>query len=357
MTKRRRAAISFWNRQRSKLTRSSAEHLSAITFALARTAVCAWRAAHQSIVHDEAFSFLYFIDGPWSSLWSFYHAANHVLYSFLAKVSVALFGLSELTLRLPSVMAGFFFMWGVSPRARKLRVAHDPLDRLPCNRIAPTPDGLFNSRPRLWAWNRASGVGPLCVPTRPPNPEWISAGPWNRSQSHHSLPSHRINRRAFPAGQKRPDQGHRCHERGGGWCCHGHLLLSLSHRHPGGLLRRGTFPLGFCVHSGRYLDPGLTADRLVRNRKIRALHRDLDRAGNRALLDRDLGARMAKGRRFREVKGPFDLGADGVFPAGSAFSVQGEISYLAHRAVSSDRWPGSLGPQRRISSEIAPFAR
>ena len=95
------------------MTTSSAELLFAIAFALARTIVCAWRAAHQSITHDEAFSFLYFVDGPWSSLWSPYQAANHVLYSFLAKLCVALFGLSEFTLRLPSVLAGFFFMWGV----------------------------------------------------------------------------------------------------------------------------------------------------------------------------------------------------------------------------------------------------
>ncbi|OLE96933.1 MAG: hypothetical protein AUG75_14310, partial [Cyanobacteria bacterium 13_1_20CM_4_61_6] len=89
------------------------ERLLAIAFALARTAVCAWRAAHQSIAHDEAISYLRFIHGPWSSLWSRYDAANHVLYSFLAKVSVTVFGLSELTLRLPSVLAGFFFMWGI----------------------------------------------------------------------------------------------------------------------------------------------------------------------------------------------------------------------------------------------------
>jgi hypothetical protein len=95
------------------MTKGSTEHLFAIAFALGRTAVCAWRAAHQSITHDEAFWFLHFIEGPWSSLWSPYNAANHVLYSFLAKFSVALFGLSEFTLRLPSVLAGFFFMWGV----------------------------------------------------------------------------------------------------------------------------------------------------------------------------------------------------------------------------------------------------
>src|SRR3954463_1805459 len=89
------------------------EQLFAITFAFARTVVCAWRAAHQSIAHDEAVSYLRFIYGPWSSLWSHYDAANHVLYSFLAKISVTIFGLSELTLRLPSVVAGFFFIWGV----------------------------------------------------------------------------------------------------------------------------------------------------------------------------------------------------------------------------------------------------
>ena len=89
------------------------EQLFAITFAFARTVMCAWRAAHQSITHDEAFSYFRFIYGPWSSLWSRYDAANHVLYSFLAKVSVTIFGLSEGALRLPAVVAGFFFMLGV----------------------------------------------------------------------------------------------------------------------------------------------------------------------------------------------------------------------------------------------------
>jgi hypothetical protein len=108
------------------ITNYSAEHLFAIAFAIARTAVCAWRAAHQSITHDEAFWFLYFINGPWSSLWSPYQAANHVLYSFLAKLSVTLFGLSEFTLRLPSVLAGFFLMWGVF---RVLESCKSPLIR------------------------------------------------------------------------------------------------------------------------------------------------------------------------------------------------------------------------------------
>ncbi len=82
------------------------EALLALTFALARTAFCVYRAATQALTHDEAFAFERFAEGPWSQLWSPYDAANHVLYAFLTKVSIALFGLSEFTLRLPSVLAG-----------------------------------------------------------------------------------------------------------------------------------------------------------------------------------------------------------------------------------------------------------
>ena len=42
-----------------------------------------------------------------------FDAANHVLYSIVAKVSISLFGDSEFALRLPSVAAGFFLMLGV----------------------------------------------------------------------------------------------------------------------------------------------------------------------------------------------------------------------------------------------------
>ena len=36
------------------MMKGSAEQLFAIAFAFARTAVCAWRATHQPIIHDEA---------------------------------------------------------------------------------------------------------------------------------------------------------------------------------------------------------------------------------------------------------------------------------------------------------------
>jgi hypothetical protein len=93
-----------------KFGRARPEQLLAIAFALARTAFCAYRALTQALVHDEAFFFDRFVDGAWSQIWAPYDAANHVLYSVLAKVSITLFGLSEFTLRLPSVLAGFALM-------------------------------------------------------------------------------------------------------------------------------------------------------------------------------------------------------------------------------------------------------
>jgi hypothetical protein len=81
--------------------------------AVARTAYCAYRAVHDSITIDEAYTFNQYLSGPWSNIWSLYEANNHVLYSILAKASVGALGLSEWTLRLPSLLAGFFLMLGV----------------------------------------------------------------------------------------------------------------------------------------------------------------------------------------------------------------------------------------------------
>jgi hypothetical protein len=85
----------------------------ALVLALLRTGLCAYRAATQSVVHDEAYSYNTFLNGSWSLPYVTYNAGNHILFSFLAKGSIALFGLSELSLRLPAVTAGFFLMWGI----------------------------------------------------------------------------------------------------------------------------------------------------------------------------------------------------------------------------------------------------
>jgi hypothetical protein len=84
----------------------------ALLLAALRTGFCAYRGAHQSITIDEAYTFNRYLSGSWWDVWNYYEANNHVLYSILAKFSIQCFGLSELTLRLPSLLAGFFFIFG-----------------------------------------------------------------------------------------------------------------------------------------------------------------------------------------------------------------------------------------------------
>ncbi len=93
--------------------RFSPEQLAVILFALARTALCGYRAATQSFTVDESTTFLSYVRGPWIRIYQNYDANNHVLYSMLAKLSIRAFRVSEFTLRLPSVLAGFFLIVGI----------------------------------------------------------------------------------------------------------------------------------------------------------------------------------------------------------------------------------------------------
>src|SRR5262245_50039371 len=68
-----------------------------------------YRAATQSIVFDEAFTYLAFLSGAPSRVFTEYTANNHVLFTLLARLSIALFGVSELTFRLPTVVAGVIY--------------------------------------------------------------------------------------------------------------------------------------------------------------------------------------------------------------------------------------------------------
>ncbi len=89
------------------------EWIEASAVALARTGFCAYRAASQSLTHDEAFTYLNFLDAPWAKLGGLFDANNHVLYSAAAKVSIAAFGVSEWSIRLPSVVAGLVLTLGI----------------------------------------------------------------------------------------------------------------------------------------------------------------------------------------------------------------------------------------------------
>jgi Dolichyl-phosphate-mannose-protein mannosyltransferase len=94
------------------IPRIRGEHWLVLLLAVVRTLFCAYRASHQSIVLDEAYTYNRYL-GSWHDVYWLYEANNHVLFSILAKLSIRLFGLSELALRLPTVIAGFFLIWGV----------------------------------------------------------------------------------------------------------------------------------------------------------------------------------------------------------------------------------------------------
>jgi hypothetical protein len=93
--------------------RGLAERTAVLLFALARTGVCAYRAATQSITVDEATTYLNYVREHWANVWANYDPNNHILYSILAQLSVRAFRISEFSLRLPSVLAGFFLVIGI----------------------------------------------------------------------------------------------------------------------------------------------------------------------------------------------------------------------------------------------------
>ena len=78
---------------------------------LVLTAVNVYRAATQSITTDEAFTFNSFVDTPVADAIRFYDANNHVLYSLAERASVAVFGISEFSVRLPAVLGGALYLW------------------------------------------------------------------------------------------------------------------------------------------------------------------------------------------------------------------------------------------------------
>ena len=73
-----------------------------------------YRAATQSITHDEAVTYAWYVAGPISAITDMIDANNHLLYTILARISVKVFGHSELGLRIPSVVGGlllFVALW------------------------------------------------------------------------------------------------------------------------------------------------------------------------------------------------------------------------------------------------------
>lgn len=74
-------------------------------------AVNVYRAATQSVTHDEAFTYELFVAAPWTVVFNSYDANHHVLHTILCKVFVDLLGVSPFTLRLGSVLSGLLYVF------------------------------------------------------------------------------------------------------------------------------------------------------------------------------------------------------------------------------------------------------
>jgi hypothetical protein len=87
-------------------------------------AYIAIRAATLCITIDEALTYNWHVSGGWGQIVTFTTPGlpdnNHVLYTLLSKISVTLFGLSELTLRLPSLLGCLFYLAGLNLCLRRI---------------------------------------------------------------------------------------------------------------------------------------------------------------------------------------------------------------------------------------------
>lgn len=83
----------------------------AAAFALlaALFAVNLYRAAVQSITHDEALTWGWFLSGPFSQVFGSSAGNHHPLHHLLCKIAVELFGVSEFSLRIPSLLGGLLY--------------------------------------------------------------------------------------------------------------------------------------------------------------------------------------------------------------------------------------------------------
>src|ERR1700682_4493403 len=79
-------------------------------------AVSVYRAATQPVTVDEAHMYQDYIQNYGTPEYIFtrkYESGNHVLQTLMAFASVKLFGVSEFTLRLPSLLAGLLYLIGI----------------------------------------------------------------------------------------------------------------------------------------------------------------------------------------------------------------------------------------------------
>jgi len=74
-------------------------------------AVAIYRAATQSITHDEALTWRMFVATPFSSLTSAYDANHHIIHTWLVRLITAITGVSSFTLRLAALCGAALYLW------------------------------------------------------------------------------------------------------------------------------------------------------------------------------------------------------------------------------------------------------
>lgn len=78
-----------------------------------------YRASVQPIAHDEALTYNWFLDGGAVKVLNF-NSNNHILFTIIAKFFVKIFGVSELSLRAPSVIGTAFYLIATFALCRRL---------------------------------------------------------------------------------------------------------------------------------------------------------------------------------------------------------------------------------------------
>jgi hypothetical protein len=90
------------------------------TLGLFLAGFCTYRAVTQSITYDEACTYIQFVRGSWWNAVTQYSANNHVLFTLLAKLSTDTLGVTELTLRLPTLLGAGLYVTSAFALCRRL---------------------------------------------------------------------------------------------------------------------------------------------------------------------------------------------------------------------------------------------
>ena len=98
---------------------STASIKTARWFLAALLATSLYRAMTQSVTPGEAWNYDRFIGPTWKEALAHFDVNNHVLNTLLVRISTSQFHLTELSLRLPSLLAGVLYLWVVFRLARR----------------------------------------------------------------------------------------------------------------------------------------------------------------------------------------------------------------------------------------------